>query len=168
MRPGSKPKPTALKLLTGNPGRRALNKREPKPSIPSSLPDPPKHLSRDARKEWRRVGEILLDSRVLTQVDLSALALYATVYGRWMQAERYIKRKGLLVPASPRSKVKIQNPMLAVANKCAEQIVRLQTEFGLTPSSRTRIIAADAADTHVESAKAERFLRARPIRTAPA
>ena len=167
MHRGTKPKPTRLKLLTGNPGRRALNEREPQPPLPPSLPDPPTHLSRDARKEWRRAGEILLGSRVLTRADLSALALYATFYGRWVQAERDIKRRGIMVPASPRSKIKVQNPMLAVANKCAQQISQLQGEFGLTPSSRTRIIAAEPADSYVETAKAERFLGPRPIRPAP-
>ncbi len=164
---GRKPKPTRLKLLAGNPGRRPLNEREPQPSLPPSLPDPPKHLSRDARKEWNLVGGILLRMRSLTELDLSALAAYATVYGRWVQAERDIARKGILVPPTPRSKSKVHNPMLAVANKCLQQIVQFLGEFGLTPSSRTRIIAAEASDEHGEIRKAERFLRPRPIRPAP-
>ena len=36
---GRKPKPTALKLLEGNPSRRALNKNEPQP--PTSIPECP-------------------------------------------------------------------------------------------------------------------------------
>jgi len=30
---GRKPKPTALKIIEGNPGKRPLNKNEPKPDI---------------------------------------------------------------------------------------------------------------------------------------
>jgi len=164
---GRKPKPTRLKLLAGNPGRRPLNEREPQPPLPPTLPKPPKHLSREGRAEWLRVGGMLLRTRVLTEADLTALSAYATVYGRWMQAELEIKRKGILVAAGKGSEVRVQNPMLAVANRSFQQMVQLLGEFGLTPSSRTRIIAAEAADEHGEIRKAERFLRPRPIRPAP-
>jgi P27 family predicted phage terminase small subunit len=33
----------------------------------------------------------------------------------------------------------IQNPMLAIANKAQEQCLKILAEFGLTPSSRSRI-----------------------------
>ena len=51
---GRKPTPTTLKELKGNPGRRPLNEAEPKPA--ARLPSPPAHLSRSARREWRRAG----------------------------------------------------------------------------------------------------------------
>ena len=167
MRPGTRPKPTRLKLLAGNPGKRPLNEREPQPTLVASLPKPPRHLSAAGREEWLRVGDFLLRTRVLTEADLTALSAYATFYGRWMAAECEIKRKGILVPAGKNSKVRMQNPMLAVANKAFQQVSQLLGEFGLTPSSRTRIIAAEAADEHGEIRKAERFLRPRPIRPAP-
>ena len=164
---GRKPKPTRLKLLTGNPGKRALNEREPQPALLPSLPAPPKQLSRDARKVWIQVGGILLALRVLSELDLSALAAYATVCGRWMQAERYIARKGIMVCPAPGSKFRILNPMLPVANKCLQQMLQLQAEFGLTPSSRTRVVAAEAWQDPEEMEKAARFLGPHPIRPAP-
>ena len=168
MRPGTRPKPTRLKLLAGNPGRRPLNECEPQPVLPPSLPKPPKHLSRDGREEWLRVGGILLRSRVLTEADLTALSAYATFYGRWMQAELEIKRKGILVPAGKGSDVRVQNPMLAVANKAFQQMSQLLGEFGLTPSSRTRIIASPASDDYEERQKAEKHLGPQLIRPTPA
>lgn len=164
---GRKPKPTRFKLLTGNAGKRALNEREPQPSLPPSLPKPPKHLSREGRKEWSRVGGFLLRSRVLTEADLTALSAYATVYGRWMAAEREIKRKGILVRAGPSSKIRVQNPMLSVANKAFQQMSQLLSEFGLTPSSRTRIIASPASDDYEEKRKAEKHLGPQVLRPAP-
>ncbi len=164
---GRKAKPTKLKLLTGNPGKRALNERGPQPTLVASLPKPPRHLSPAGREEWLRVGSLLLRTRVLTEADLTALSAYATVYGRWMTAECEIKRKGILVPASPRSKIKVQNLMLPVANKAFQQMAQLLGEFGLTPSSRTRVVAADASQDVEERKKAERFLGPHPIRPAP-
>ncbi len=164
---GRKPKPTKLKLLTGNPGKRPLNEREPQPTLVASLPKPPRHLSPAGREEWLRVGSLLLRTRVLTEADLTALSAYATVYGRWMTAECEIKRKGILVPASPGSKAKIQNPMLPVANKAFQQMSQLLGEFGLTPSSRTRIIASPASEDYEEKRKAEKYLGPQFIRPTP-
>ena len=52
---GRKPKPTALKKLEGNPGKRKLNTKEPMPG--KGMPDCPKWLFPEAKKEWERVCE---------------------------------------------------------------------------------------------------------------
>lgn len=69
---GPAPKPTALKRLQGNPGKRALNESEPRPA--ATLPRCPSHLQGEARAEWRRVARALHESGLLTQVDRAALA----------------------------------------------------------------------------------------------
>ncbi len=167
MRPGTRPKATRLKLLSGNPGKRPLNEREPQPTLVASLPKPPRHLSPAGREEWLRVGDFLLRTRVLTEADLTALSAYATFYGRWMAAECEIKRKGILVSAAPKSKFRVQNPMLPVANKAFQQMSQLLGEFGLTPSSRTRIIASPASEDYEEKRKAEKHLGPQVIRPTP-
>jgi hypothetical protein len=49
MAKGRKSKPTHLKLVTGNPGRRPLNPKEAKVTPAKVLPEPPEHLCADAR-----------------------------------------------------------------------------------------------------------------------
>ncbi len=44
---GRKPKPSHLKLVTGNPGKRAINTQEPVPE--RILPAPPPELTAEAR-----------------------------------------------------------------------------------------------------------------------
>ena len=44
---GRKPKPSHLKLVTGNPGKRAINTQEPVPE--RILPAPPAELTAEAR-----------------------------------------------------------------------------------------------------------------------
>ena len=34
----------------------------------------------------------------------------------------------------------VQSPFLAIANKAHEQMVKLLTEFGMTPAARTRVV----------------------------
>jgi hypothetical protein len=53
MTAGRKPKPTALKLLTGNPGGRKLNANEAKPDL--AQPTPPDFLNDHAKVEWGRI-----------------------------------------------------------------------------------------------------------------
>ena len=132
---GRKPTPTSLKLLYGNPGKRPLNANEPQPA--PRLPSAPSHLSPEAKKEWRRAGRMLLSLRVLTEADRTALALYCQAYGRWVEAEEALKRYGFMVKAP--GGFPMQSPYLAVANKCMEQMRSLLSEFGMTPSSRTKV-----------------------------
>lgn len=142
---GRKPKPTHLKLVTGNPGKRPVNDREP--SVSLSLPTPPPHLSDDAKVEWGRVSEQLYRAGLLSEVDRAALAAYCQAYGRWVQAERAIaemaKRDqltgGLMIKTSNGNA--IQNPLVGTANKAMAEFVRIAAEFGMTPSARSRIDA---------------------------
>lgn len=153
---GRKPKPTHLKLVTGNPGKRKLNKSEPMPA--RALPKPPVELNDDAKVEWGRVSDELYRLGLLTGIDRSALAAYCQAYGRWMIAERAIaemaKRdlvtSGLLIKTTNGNA--IQNPLIGTANKAMSDMMRYASEFGMTPSARSRIKAESA---QVEDAAAK-------------
>ena len=54
---GRKPKPTALKKLEGNPGKRKMNTKEPVPG--KGMPDCPKWLLPEAKEEWKRLCQKL-------------------------------------------------------------------------------------------------------------
>lgn len=129
------PKPTALKLVQGNPGKRALNKREPKPEL--GIPPCPKHLDPGARKEWRRLVKELSKINMLTKVDGGALAAYCQTWSRWVAAEEEIQKSGLTVKGCLGND--IISPWVRIANESIKQIKSLSLEFGLTPSSRSRI-----------------------------
>ena len=132
---GRKPKPTAAKIAAGNPGKRAINKAEPKP--PTTAPPCPEHLGEVARREWLRMVGHLEPLGLLTTIDGDALALYCTAYERWADAEQQLRKTGVIVKAP--SGFPIQNPYLAIANKAMQQMQKLLVEFGCTPSSRSRI-----------------------------
>ena len=68
---GRKPKPTVLKLLDGNPGKRPLNDREP--TAPQGIPEPPNWLDDEARAEWFRTVKVLADMGVMSLADDTAL-----------------------------------------------------------------------------------------------
>ena len=106
---GRKPTPTAIKVLEGNPGKRPLNDREPKPA--KKAPSCPKWLETDAKREWRRLSHKLEQLGILTEADMSVFASYCQAYAHQK-----------------------------IMNRCAEQL-------GLTPSSRSRLIAGEPGGT---------------------
>lgn len=153
---GRKPKPTHLKIISGNPGKRKLNEDEPKPDL--SLPMPPPHLSDDAKVEWGRVSEELYRIGLLSDIDRSALAAYCQAYGRWAQAERAINKMaendtvtGALMVKTKNGNA-IQNPLVGTANKAMADMIRYAAEFGMTPSARTRF-SGNGAENQKEGRK---------------
>jgi len=142
---GPKPKPTALKLVTGNPGKRALPKNEA--SLPLCEPTPPAFLCDDAKVEWGRVCSALYAAGLMTELDRAALAAYCAAYGRWAQAERAINtmagKDGINAALLIKTKEgnAIQNPLVGIANKARNDVVRFAAEFGMTPSARSRVSA---------------------------
>jgi P27 family predicted phage terminase small subunit len=149
---GPKPTPTHLRVLRGNPGKRALPTNEPQPEQPISVPDAPAFVTGYASDEWYRVGTELYRLGMLTNVDLQSLAAYCVAYGRWRTAEELIAKmaskdiisSGLIVKSAGELK---QNPLIPIARKACLDMVRFAGEFGLTPAARSRIDGIASAST---------------------
>lgn len=133
---GRKPKPTHLKAIAGNPGKRPLNANEPCPEI--ATPDCPPELNEMAHKEWDRLVGELSKLNLLTNLDRAALAAYCAAYALWAEAIQALQTYGTMVK-SPTG-FPMQSPYLAVANRQTEIMIRISSEFGFTPASRGRII----------------------------
>lgn len=159
---GRKPKPTALKLLDGTRADR-INTAEPSPA--KGRPERPAHLDDVACAEWDRIVPQLEQLGVLSQVDGAALALYCGAFSEMLAAEASVREYGLLIDtgitaegATPGKKA---NPAVAIARQARAQLHRLLVEFGLTPSSRSRL-KANTAERPRDAL--EEFLRKRPPR----
>lgn len=148
--PGRKPTPTHLKLVRGNPGKRALPKKGDEIPVVIEEVTPPPFLSDDAKVEWGRLLQALVTLKLVSQLDRAALAAYCQAYGRWAQAERALaamrerdaNTHGLLVKTTGQNVV--QNPLVGIANKAMSDMVRYAAEFGMTPSARVRLTGAGA------------------------
>jgi len=132
---GRKPKPTHLKAITGNPGKRPLNRDEPRPAIVA--PDCPPELSDAAKREWDRLVGELSKLHLVTNLDRAALAAYCAAYALWAEATEAINKYGAMVK-SPNGYPQ-QSPYVAIANRQTELMLRISSEFGFTPASRGRI-----------------------------
>ena len=128
---GRKKKPTLLKLVTGNPGRRPINPKEPEPAPGEVLA--PDWLDEEARKKWT---EILGNCHWIAPVDGDILALYCDAYSHYLKAQRLsIKTPVVKTPEGKLSK----NPAWTARNEAFNQMRSAGSELGLSPSSRAGI-----------------------------
>ena len=140
---GRKPKPTALKVLEGNPGKRPLNDHEPIP--PKGELKCPSWLLPEAKKEWKRLASSLEAMGVLTVADLTAFAGYCQAYARWKEAEEFLTQHGSMV-RTPNGYLQ-QVPQVSIAQQYMKQMSKFCEHFGLTPASRSRIVTDKGNDS---------------------
>lgn len=138
MKTGRPPKPTALKELAGNPGKRPLNRNEPKPRV--VIPPAPSWLTAAGKREYKKHAEMLVNLRVMTEADRLALAAFANEYAKWREACEKTEELGAVL-ISEKTGAPYLNPWQNIASNHFKNMVKLMGEFGLTPASRTRIEA---------------------------
>jgi len=111
----------------------------PKPDQPTPAPiiECPPELGPLARQEWDRVVGHLAATGVLSHFDRGPLAIYCAAYCHWIEATEAIQKYGTMMK-SP-SGYPVQSPYVAIANRQAEIMMRIASEFGFTPASRGRL-----------------------------
>ncbi|MDU1061630.1 MAG: phage terminase small subunit P27 family [Leclercia adecarboxylata] len=133
---GRRPKPTARKELAGNPGKRALNKLEPK-FTPVTHAEPPEWFDDTARQMWETVIKELCGQGVLYITDLHNVVAFCAAFRNWHESQQEVMRLGITVETEFGPK---KNPALTAANEAARQMVTFGSLLGLDPASRQRLI----------------------------
>lgn len=132
---GPVPKPTALRVLEGNPGHRTLNINEPRPR--RIVPKPPSTLSDEAKVLWKELAPTLFRTNLLTEIDGMALAKLCEIEVLYRKAKAVLDSKGLVV-VTPSGYKQIR-PEVSVVNRMIEMSLRYYAQFGMTPAARARI-----------------------------
>ncbi|GAF84142.1 unnamed protein product [marine sediment metagenome] len=132
--PGRKPKPTALRLLEGNREHRPIPENEPKPQ--SVKPKKPAWLDKIARREWNRMCKLLAPLGLLSVIDGAALGIYCQAFSKLVQTEKVIAEHGMVYVDGLTLKTR---PEVLIAEKAMKTLRATAAEFGMTPSSRSRI-----------------------------
>lgn len=117
MQPGRKPRPTHLKLIDGNPGKRPIPEGEIQPE---GVVERPKWLKGRASKVWDQYAPELVRLKVLTAVDVH-------VFGTFCQLAARAEKGDLL------------------ASEIA-QFRALASEFGIGAASRARLGTRDGKE----------------------
>lgn len=151
---GPKPQSNVVKLLRGNPGRRTLDLSEgvqPEVAVPSI----PAHLSKEARKEWKRITVELEALGLISRLDRAALAIYCQTWARLVQAELELEKRrasaeaaganefdAVFVQTTPTG-FQRESMLIRLVGKLQQDCDRYLASFGMSPSSRSKVKASD-------------------------
>jgi P27 family predicted phage terminase small subunit len=157
---GPLPKPAALRVLEGNAGRRTLDLSagvNPRIEVPSA----PGYLSKEAKKEWKRITPILEELGLISGLDRSALGMYCQAVGRLTELEMafnakvaqkvkdgedYFEAVATSSESTTPSGYTQQSVRVQLINKQRDQVNRLLMHFGLSPAARARVQASNYVD----------------------
>ena len=131
--PSPKPKPKALSLVDGSAKKHPerVNHAEPEPR--AGVGDPPESMSARARELWCEVSESVW---WLSDSDRKAFERYCTAEAdsEWFYTQCEVE--GWWVEGSRGTLVR--HPASYLYKEACDRADKLATEFGMTPSSRTR------------------------------
>ena len=141
---GRKAKPTALRLIEGNREHRPINGNEPKPS--PIAPQPPEYLSAKALEVWNDLSPKLERLGILTEIDSLAFTALCIEWAEYVK----LRTMGGESIQTFESGAKQVAPEISISHKCLTQLLKLFGEFGLTPSSRSRLSISPEDDDDMD------------------
>ena len=133
---GRKPHATADKKLHGNPGKRKLNDNEPQGKLLEKMPPPPAYLGKHAVDAWNRNGPVLIEMMLLTDADIELFATFCQAIHVMIVSSEDINENGMTIIGA---RGRTRNPAIASFTGAVNAIRALSSEFGMTPSSRSRL-----------------------------
>jgi P27 family predicted phage terminase small subunit len=131
-------KPTVIRKLEGNPGRRPI----PEEIFTVGRPRVPAEFSEEERELWGAIVRSL-PVTLLTGADQSVLERMAIAWARFRDCQRTIKAVGLMVKGAY---APVRNPYIAIQKWAAEEMQACGNALGLSPVARSRITADNSAD----------------------
>ncbi len=146
---GPKPQPSIIKYIRGNPSKEALPTDEPTPDLLPIRVQPPEWLEGRAVEVWHKSVERLSNMRVLTEADVPAVARYCVETTLYLACYEKVKTAGEEYihwepdPNRTDGKLRIKYtqvaPWATQMNRHHANMLQIEREFGMTPSSRTQI-----------------------------
>ena len=112
------------------------------PSPEGEMPECPEWLEEEAKAEWDRLAVPMFKLGLLKDLDMAAFAVYCQAYARWREAEEFISQHGSIVKT--KNGFWQQVPQVTISHANQKIMLQAASEFGLTPSARSRIIAGNA------------------------
>lgn len=131
---GRKPKPTAVKQLQGNPGKRPINRHEP---WPEGKAKKPRGLVPRVAKLWDEMAGPLEGLGLLTDLDAAAFRMMLQHYQFALEAARQVLEEGLT--RRDENGVERRHPSLQAWRENSVAFRAYAEQFGMTPSARARL-----------------------------
>lgn len=129
---GPKPRPSHLKIVSGETRPSRVNYDEPQ--VEGELPpDPPKRLTPSQKAVWKELAAQVYWSK---EIDRYSFELLCCALGDVRQLRGELKREKAIIKGS---RGRVRNPKSYLLKEATEHAIKLLGEFGLSPSSRTKV-----------------------------
>lgn len=138
---GRKRLPTKLKVIKGTLEKSRENPNEPKPK--QTIPKPKWGLlSKEERKEYDRVAEILDNMKVLTEADVIALEQLAESLALYYEQKDYLEENGYTYSRKNQrgGVIRKPRPEYRIMKDAKKDVLELLARFGLDPSNRSKVV----------------------------
>lgn len=134
-------KPTRLKVLQGNPGKRPLPENEPEPK--AVMPKMLKEMDKDARKTWKALGPTLVKLGLLCETDGISFGLLCQLRSRLKKCIEKVNGLNELIDENVFTDEKGEDfircrtaAYVTVEEKYYKLFRTYASDFGLTPRGR--------------------------------
>lgn len=148
-------KPTSLKLVTGNPGKRALAQGEPDPTYLEDL-TPPAHLPENVAAVWNELAPRLRAARLLTEIDTVAFELLCNSWANYRLATAMVGDEHVHVSSKGGAST---SPWAIVQSMAFKQVSACLAKFGMSPADRARVAVNPQGDLFTEDPAAKFFTK---------
>jgi len=103
----------------------------------------PDWFNEDETLKWMELVQDLRELGILSDDNREILVAYCTAHGGWIKARRMIEKTGLaLIVKQKDGTIDMKrNPYCVELHKFRDEMNRLLPEFGLTPSSRQKLVS---------------------------
>lgn len=160
--PAGRPrKPTALKILEGNRGKRKLDpKAEPQPT--PGVPRMPAGLPSIAQRIWKQIVPELDRLNLLAIVDSTSLEAAVRGASQGIVADRAVDKAQAKIASGKAEQHDYYqlSILMAASRKAWTQWKSFATEFGLTPAARSRLQFSPGGSTSVAESRMDPLERA--------
>lgn len=146
---GRKPKPTRMKEMSGTDQPCRVLDNEMTVSILANIPDPPFDLSAQAEREYYIICQELHSKKMLHLVDLSLITAYSNEMALYIETEKVLRQHGRIDEFYNEDGQLIRRqskPEQKISNDALSKALKIAVQFGITPSSRTRISQPEQID----------------------
>lgn len=136
--------PTALKLVNGNPGKRALNAKEPEPVHLLDI-TPPARLPAEVAAVWLELAPKLQRAHILTELDTDLLEMTCVAIANFRLAAEKSSGGRVMVKNSETGTVSL-SPYTMLQSMTFKQGMAALREWGATPAARSRVMVDPQQD----------------------
>jgi P27 family predicted phage terminase small subunit len=143
---GPKPKPAALKLLAGNPGKRPQPASSGRGRVRKGVPDRPPELTGEAAAEWDRLAPELDAAGLLAVTDRGTLAAYCLAWQDMLAARATIAEEGRYIRTPVQTSTGdvigervVEHPAVKHLDQASKRLAGLGDKLGVAAASRARL-----------------------------